>query len=343
MQPGYDVVAPGWIVFAFTVALVLTGLVRQFAIRYRKLDIPGERSSHAVPTPRGGGLAVIVAVYTAGIGMTATAGLPLSFLLLVGLPGLLVAGVGLADDLHSIGPLPRLLVHFAGAFLFLFLLEIFFAPPWLSGDSSGIALRFILASGLVWAVNLNNFMDGIDGIASVEALCVLVSAAVLLHLKGGDHATVAFLLAVSGAVLGFLAWNWPPARIFMGDACSGFLGLLLGMSALVTWSSGTLSIWSWLILYAVFLVDATWTLLRRILRGERFYEPHRSHAYQILSRRLRSHGKVTLGVAAINICWLFPLALVSSMHPRLAPWCFGAACFPLLLGVLLARAGTTNE
>ena len=150
-------------------------------------------------------------------------------------------------------------------------------------------------------------MDGIDGIASIEALCVCLGAC-LLYWINGTPALIWGPLVLAMAVLGFLYWNFPPARIFMGDAGSGFLGMTLGvLSIQAAWESSGL-FWSWLILLGVFIVDATFTLLRRLIRGDKVYEAHRSHAYQFASRRFGRHLPVTLAVGAINLFWLLPIA-----------------------------------
>ncbi|MNQ74182.1 putative undecaprenyl-phosphate N-acetylglucosaminyl 1-phosphate transferase [compost metagenome] len=161
---------------------------------------------------------------------------------------------------------------------------------------------------LVWLLNLYNFMDGIDGIASVEAICVCLGGALLYLLIGEGGAALA-PLSLAVAVAGFLFWNFPPARIFMGDAGSGFLGIALGVLSLqAAWVAPQL-LWSWLILLGVFIVDATWTLFRRLLRGDKVYEAHRSHAYQYASRKFGKHLPVTLAVAMLNLGWLLPIAL----------------------------------
>ncbi|CAD5109724.1 Phospho-N-acetylmuramoyl-pentapeptide-transferase [Pseudomonas carbonaria] len=169
----------------------------------------------------------------------------------------------------------------------------------------GAALALLF---LVWLLNLYNFMDGLDGIAAIEAISVCLGGALLYWISGAwVHAAVPLLLA--SAVAGFLFWNWPPARIFMGDAGSGFLGMVLGGLLLqAAWISPEL-FWSWLILLGVFVVDATWTLLHRMLRGEKWHQAHRSHAYQTAARRFGGHLPVTLAVAAVNLFWLLPWAL----------------------------------
>ena len=184
-------------------------------------------------------------------------------------------------------------------------------------------------------------MDGIDGIAGVEAICVAGGGALIIRLNNGDAAQSFWLMTLAAATLGFLFWNWPPAKIFMGDACSGFLGFILGIFALVTSATAGINLWSWLILLGIFLTDATITLIRRILRKEKFYKAHRSHGYQILSRRFNSHLKVTLYCLFINIFWLFPLASLASFHSE-----WGAVCALIAFSPLVTLAfiiGSINK
>ncbi|ENO98582.1 group 4 glycosyl transferase [Thauera phenylacetica B4P] len=218
--------------------------------------------------------------------------------------------VGFLDDHGHIAARWRLLAHFVAAF---------WALGWLGGapalllfgvqfDLGWLSIALV-AVYLVWLLNLYNFMDGIDGIASVEAICVCVGGALLYVLLGKpDLALLPLMLAA--AVAGFLFWNFPPARIFMGDAGSGFLGIVLGiMSIQAGWVDPAL-FWSWVILLGVFVVDATFTLVRRLLRGDKVYEAHRSHAYQYASRQYGRHLPVTLAVGVINMAWLLPIALL---------------------------------
>ncbi len=165
---------------------------------------------------------------------------------------------------------------------------------------------------LVWVLNLFNFMDGIDGIASVEAITVCVGGA-LLYALIGVPALAATPLLLAASVAGFLVWNFPPAKIFMGDAGSGFLGIALGgLTLQAAWAAPQL-LWAWLILLGVFVLDATFTLLRRLLRGDKVFEAHRSHAYQYASREYGAHLPVTLAVLAINVLWLLPWACLVAL------------------------------
>lgn len=288
----------------------LTALLRRYALARSLMDIPNARSSHSQPTPRGGGVAIVVA-FLLGLCVASATGLDLPaeiYYSLLG-SGSAIALLGFLDDHGHIAARWRLLGHFAAALWALFWLGGL-PPLVMVGHSIDFGwLGYLLVSlYLVWLLNLYNFMDGIDGIASIEAICVCVGGALLYALQG--HADAAVLpLLLSFAVVGFLYWNFPPARIFMGDAGSGFLGVVLGVLSLqAAWIDQSL-LWGWLILLGVFVVDATFTLLRRLLRGDKVYEAHRSHAYQYASRQFGRHLPVTLAVAAINLCWLLPVAI----------------------------------
>lgn len=290
------------------VSAALTGAMRSHAVRLKLIDLPNLRSSHSVPTPRGGGVAIVLSFLAslAVLGVLGAAPPSLVWALLGA--GVLVAAVGFFDDLGHVRPRWRLLAHFAGAVWVLFWFDG--APPiTLFGEvvDPGWTGSVVAAVYLAWMLNLYNFMDGIDGIAGVESVCVCLGAA-LLHLMCGQAVIAGVSLTLAAAVLGFLWWNFPPAKIFMGDAGSGFLGIMLGALSLYAGAFAPALYWSWLILLGVFVTDATVTLLRRLFRRERVYEAHRSHAYQHAARRFGSHLPVTLAVGAINAFWLLPIA-----------------------------------
>lgn len=317
------------IVSLAVLAWILTAQLRRYALARSLLDVPNARSSHSLPTPRGGGVAIVVAfllglfvAFFAGLGIPAEL-----FYALLG-AGLGIALLGFLDDHGHIAARWRLLGHFLAAAWALYWLG---GLPPLAVFGGLLQLSWIghvlAAFYLVWLLNLYNFMDGIDGIASVEAICVCLGGAILYALLETRLLTDLPLLMLAAAVLGFLLWNFPPARIFMGDAGSGFLGIALGVLSLqAAWTSPVL-LWGWLILLGVFIVDATLTLLRRLLRGEKVYEAHRSHAYQYAARQFGRHLPVTLAVLAINLFWLLPVAVTVTLG-----WLDG------LLGLLLAYA-----
>lgn len=298
----------GLIMVAGVLAWLMTAMLRRYALSRSLLDIPNERSSHTLATPRGGGLSFVITFLVAlsvlgGWGYVT----PSVLVSLLGAGGL-VALVGFMDDHGHIAARWRLLGHFIAAGWGLFWIgglppiTIFGVPLSAAWLSIIIGLLY-----LVWLLNLYNFMDGIDGIASIEAICICLGGSLLYWLTG--HAQEAVLpMLLAATVAGFLVWNFPPARIFMGDAGSGFLGIVLGLLALMAGWINPLLFWGWLILLGVFVVDATFTLARRLLRGDKVYQAHRSHAYQYASRRYASHRPVSLAVAAINLGWLLPVA-----------------------------------
>ncbi len=312
----------------FTASLWLTGRLRAYALARDLLDVPNVRSSHHIPTPRGGGVAIVVSTLLALPVLGALGTMTWPAVCGLGGGGALVAVVGFADDHWDIAPAWRLLGHFTAALWLLWWIGGLPAVPMLGGlIDLGWFGDALAALYLVWLLNLTNFMDGIDGIAAVEVITVSASVACLYPMAAPGTADWLGPLVLAAASLGFLVWNWPPAKIFMGDTGSGFVGLMLGaLSIQAAWDAPPL-FWSWIILLGVFVVDATVTLLRRVARGERVYEAHRSHAYQHAALRWGSHLPVTLAVAAINVCWLLPIAVVV-----LFGW------IEPLLGVLLAYA-----
>jgi Fuc2NAc and GlcNAc transferase len=295
-------------------SLVLTGAVRRYALARRLLDHPNERSSHVAPTARGGGVAIVV-MFCAALGWLVATGrlAPASAAALIG-AGSWVALVGFIDDHRHVSARLRLCAHFIAAAWALY--WIAGLPP-LTVFGTDLHLGWLgniaAAIFLVWVLNLYNFMDGIDGIAGVEAVTVALGGALLWAITtASDDALVPVLLAAASA--GFLAWNFPPARIFMGDVGSGFLGLELAIFAVWSAHEGGRLFWCWVILLGVFIVDSTITLVRRVLRGERFYEAHRSHAYQYAARQFGQHRIVTLSVGVINVAWLFPIAALVALE-----------------------------
>lgn len=324
------------LLFMAVAAFLLTGLVRRYALAASLLDIPNARSSHDVPRPRGGGLAVVLVV----LGALAWQG-EISFagLLALGFGGAAVAAIGWADDRTGVPARWRLPVHLLAATWVVWLAGVP-ALPLPGGGEWGWGMLGALALVLfiTWVLNLYNFMDGIDGIAGIEAVTVAgVAAALLWGLGEPEWAAVAAL--IGAASLGFLLWNWPPAKIFMGDGGSGFLGFALAALAVLTWAEAGVSIWAWLILLGVFIVDASITLVRRVLRGERFYEAHRTHAYQHASRQYGSHLPVTVAVGIINLAWLAPWAWAAAVWPHWGLVLLLLAWTPVILMCLYFRAG----
>jgi len=292
----------------FICSLFLTRLLRVYALSHSLIDVPNGRSSHSNPTPRGGGVAIVLS-FLLFLPLLSIEGY-LSWAQAFGLIGAggVVALLGFLDDHGHVAARWRLLGHFIAACWALYWVASL--PPLIIFGvdvNIGPFAYIIAAIYLVWMLNLYNFMDGIDGIASIEAVTVCLSA-VLLYFVSGFPQLIWGPLLLAFAVSGFLYWNFPPARIFMGDAGSGFLGITLAIFSLQAANVFSNFFWCWLILLGVFIIDATFTLIRRLLRGDKVYEAHRSHAYQFASRHFGNHFSVTLAVGLINIFWLLPLA-----------------------------------
>lgn len=291
------------VALAFVGTLVGCGAWLGLARRWGVFDVPNHRSAHATPTPRGGGVGIFLGLFLA-VGVLPLLGepWPAPWLHWCGIAALLVSA-GVIDDRHNLPVSVRLGLYalVSAAALWLLLPS---APAWLLV----LALLYIL-----WLTNLFNFMDGIDAIAAVEAGFALVAAAGLAMWQGAEGAFPLFCLLLAVSCFAFLHWNWPPARLFMGDAGSIPLGFLLAVLSIQSQLSGELPLVAWLVLLACFIADATYTLCWRVLHGERITEAHSRHLYQRLARHWRSHGRVVLAMLAYNIAWLLPIAVAATM------------------------------
>jgi Fuc2NAc and GlcNAc transferase len=288
-------------VVAAAVTVGFTAAVRRYALAREIIDRPNTRSSHNRPVPRGGGVAIVATVLVGVLLLAALGAAPWGLTLALAGGGALVGTIGWLDDRRGgLSPVARALVHAAAAV---------WGLAWLGGLDRlslgaahlelGAMGSIVAAVGIIWSINLHNFMDGIDGIAAGQAVTVACFAAALTLLHYGDGVVRSALL-LGGAAAGFLVWNWAPARIFMGDVGSGFIGYVIAVLAIASERAGSLPLLAWVILSGAFLFDSTATLLRRVIRGERWYAAHRSHAYQRLVVAGFSHDKVTSAVLLLN-------------------------------------------
>jgi len=299
------------------VAWGLTAIVLRVAMRHRMYDVPSDRSLHSVPTPRGGGLAIALTVLTviAGTGVLGWFSPPVTIALLGG--SVLVAVVGWLDDLRPLSPLLRIAVQSVAVAWFIAWMGGFPILR-LSGEpvSFGAAGTILAFLAMLWSINLYNFMDGIDGLAAGQA--VVAGALATFTLLPGEPGLGFSTAGITGASLGFLKWNWPPARIFMGDVGSGLLGFLFGALALLSsLSDHGPPLLAWVLFGGVFVFDSTVTLLRRMLRGDRFYQAHREHAYQRLVRSGWSHRRTTVA-ALVLAAVVGAMGVAATLHPELA-------------------------
>lgn len=329
-----------WVLsLALAGALTGTAVLRRYALSNRLIDVPNSRSSHVLPTPRGGGVAIVVSFLLSAVLLALTGHVQWTLIWAIALPGGGVTIIGIFDDYGHIQVRWRLFWHFIAAITGLILLDGL-APIHLLGTSVNLSWAgYVFGSlYLVWLLNLYNFMDGIDGLASMEAIFVCLGGA-LLYIVTGNYEFVWSPIALALAVVGFLYWNFPPARIFMGDAGSGFLGITLGFLSLqAAWVNPGL-LWGWLILLGVFIVDATCTLFVRLVKGDKVHEAHRSHAYQYASRQFGGHLPITLSVTGINLIWLLPIATLVALGSLDGLFGLLIAYAPLILLALRFKAG----
>ena len=332
---------------SFALVAVLSAGVIRYGPRFGLLDTPVARSAHVAPKPLGGGAALAAPYFLCVIWFVASAAISESALAYLGC--LFIVVLGFSDDRWQLSSKVRLPVQFIVSLAAVRAIGVDSVDFGFFSLSEPLTLSLLAVLSLVWLCNLTNFMDGIDGIAASQLLVTSLSCVVLLvgldaaADESGEHdvvLTLSVVLAASAA--GFILWNWSPASLFMGDAGSGFIGFALGLLALESLVTQRMSVWSWVLLLGVFIADTAVTLLVRIIRGERWYEGHSQHAYQILSRRLNSHPRVVGGVILINICWLLPLAWVAGIFPHYGVLFATIGLAPLLLGCYRLGAGRAD-
>ncbi len=325
-------------VLVFFASWRITLAARSHAIKNDLLDHPGDRSSHKVSTPSGGGIAIVGTYLFSLAGLWIYGWLDTQLFIALFIGGGLISAVGYWDDRSPLPAKVRLIAHFLSAVIAIIALQVWSLEypwnPWLP-TWMNIPLLLLL---IIWMVNLYNFMDGIDGIAGIESVSTALFIFLFAIVSGQPElATLMLLLAASSA--GFLLCNWPPASIFLGDVGSGFLGFVFAVFAVASEAKFEVPIWVWLILLAVFFIDTGVTLIRRLLSGEVWYQAHRSHAYQILSRHWGSHKRVVLSVLAINLLWLAPLSGLAFYWSDYWFVMSGVAAFPLIMIAIIVKAG----
>lgn len=322
--------------------LALTGLVSALLLVFLTLATlrragwyaqPNERSFHATPTPSMGGLGLVLIVLAHMLWVWHDTPLTLPGWVPLGLA--VVALLGLWDDLSELSARLRLVVHLLAAGMVVYGVSVSPVNA-VDGLLHNTVPMMLCALALAWLLNLYNFMDGIDGIAAAQCLLFCLAAhGLTLGIPGwvGDS-----LWLLAGAALGFLVFNWPPAKLFMGDVGSGFLGLLLGFYVLWLWQWSVLPLVASLVLLSAFWFDATYTLCVRILTGQEFTKAHRSHLYQRVAER-QGHLWTTVCFLLYGLVWLVPLAWACIQFPHWQLLILLGAVIPLAIACWRLRAG----
>lgn len=309
---------------AFLAAAGINALLLSRARGRIAIDDPGARRMHRTPTPRGGGLGIAVAILLFGLGPFAPIEPRPLLPILLGV--LAVAWISWRDDHGGVPAWRRLSVHLGAAALVVFAL----APelPGLEPDAAPwlvVAVGALLALALAWSINLHNFMDGIDGLLAWQGVFV-AGFLVTLPAAGLDPVLLVPAVATAAACLGFLPFNFPKARIFMGDVGSTVLGLMLALLLLIAVRHGHLPVPAALVLPILFVTDATLTLVSRMIRGRRWYHGHREHCYQWLARAAGGHVPVSVGFLVANLMVVAPTVMVIRANPEQG-WAIAAAAY----------------
>ncbi|WP_323594891.1 MraY family glycosyltransferase [Aliarcobacter butzleri] len=277
----------------FLISFSLTYFIKNYMIKKLLVASVNERSSHTVPTPYGGGIAIAITwfiglFYLYFIGQIEN---NLFYALLV---GAVISIVSFFDDIYELSPKLRLIIQAIVAIGGLYFLGGFETLTFGIFDIQNSIFTNIFAFFMIiWFINLYNFLDGINGYAGSEAVFLSLAGFILF---GGNH-----FLVLAVAVLGFLYWNWNKAKIFMGDVGSTLLGYNVAIFTIYYANEEATNFWIWIILFSVYWFDATLTLIRRKLNKERLSQAHKKHAYQRLTQAGWSHYKVTNYSIGLNI------------------------------------------
>lgn len=326
---------------SFILTLGVIQFYRRFAMHYGIIDMPNERSQHRVPMPRGAGICFYLGVTLTLALLYFMNQLTLTFTLPIFLGGSMVMLLGYWDDLKSVPAMVRLAVQLLASVYVVALLtngfaediQISFLPDW------PLLTSLFCILYVAWFINLYNFMDGSDGLATLVGI---IGAAIIsvssFFLQNFDLAVIYAVLAFS--LFAFLTLNWHPAVVFMGDSGAYFLGFVFGAFALLSKLVYDTSLYIHLIVFGMFVVDATWTLIVRVARGQRASQPHRQHGFQKMVAAGWTHPQVALFYAGVMVFWLFPMTILTLVYPMYSFYFLVMAYLPIYFFIIWSRAGT---
>jgi len=319
---------------AFVVSFLGIYFLKKYALQLNLVAIPNERSLHNKVTPRGGGVIIAIIFLSFNLVFYINSQMKTAeFLALFG-GGLIMSVTGFLDDILELKASIRFLIQF---------LVVGWGLYWVGGIPSiaffeGLTGLYVIANAvavvvLVWFINAFNFLDGIDGLATSSVTFFSLSVGGYFLWQGIEPYGSLLIILAAGS-LAFLYFNWPPAKMFLGDAGSTFFGYFFGVMLIITVKNNSISIWTWLIVFAYFLTDTTTTTFLRLCLVKGWYRPHRSHAYQNLARVLDSHKFVTSLITGINVFYILPLAYLSTQYQQYGWLAFLVSFLPILVFVL---------
>ncbi|MCT7550955.1 glycosyltransferase family 4 protein [Aliarcobacter butzleri] len=286
-------------------SFLLTYFIKNYMIKKSLVATINERSSHTVPTPHGGGIALAITWFI-GLFYLYFIDEISSNLFYALLFGAVISIVSFFDDIYELSPKIRLMVQAIVAIGGLYFLGGFDTLTFVIFDIQNAIFTNIFAFFMIiWFINLYNFLDGINGYAGSEAVFLSLAGFILFS---GNH-----FLVLAVAVLGFLYWNWNKAKIFMGDVGSTLLGYNIAIFTIYYANEESTNFWIWIILFGIYWFDATLTLIRRKLNKEKLSQAHKKHGYQRLTQAGWSHYKVTNYSIGLNIILFFIVYFVSNI------------------------------
>ena len=321
-------------IFFIILACCVAGLLyyQKVALRNTITSSPNFRTLHHGDKPTGGGITFSTIFVCAAFFFWLTKHISDEIFFILGVGGFFATFLGFLDDLYNITAIKKLSCHILLAMWSIYWLNVglFTGIEWLpSFISVGLAVVF-----LVWVINAYNFIDGIDGLAASAAFFVFGGLILVMVLSNKTSELTVLYFSLLACATGFILFNWPPAKIFMGDSGSIFLGYVVGSLILMTIERGEVSIWTWFVIFGYFFADTTVTQTMRLIIVKKWYKAHRSHAYQNLARMSKSHLKVTSGIAIYHLVWLLPLTIWTIKQPNFSIFAAALAVFPAMLFAL---------
>ena len=316
-------------VFIFVASVLGLLLYMKVARRNKIISSPNFRTLHLGDAITGGGFIFSLVFFSTIFFFWLIGFLTNEIFFVLGIGGFFATLLGFIDDLFNVGAIKKLFFHTILSAWSIYWLElgIFLDINWIPHSISiGLSILF-----LVWVINAYNFIDGIDGLAISGATFISGGLILIMIITNNSSDLTIIYFSLLACALAFIIFNWPPAKIFMGDSGSIFLGYIIGTLFLLTIKRGDVTVWTWLVIFGYFFADTTVTQLMRILLVKKWYKAHRSHAYQNLARITGSHLKITSAIIFYHFVWLLPLMIFSIKLPNLSMFAAALAVFPAML------------